>query len=112
VKKVKIADLKNNLSRHLLYVREGGVLTVLDRDTPVARIVPFEALDDVEAGARNADPYWTRERLALLERKAVITRSRTRPRAGWAEEWRPTTLPTGTPNATEILLQMRRQSGR
>ena len=38
---VKIADLKNNLSRHLAHVRQGGELTVLDRDTPVARIVPF-----------------------------------------------------------------------
>jgi len=112
VKRVKIADLKNNLSQHLLYVREGGVVTVLDRDTPVARIVPFEALEDAEAGASTADPYWARERLALLERKAVITRGRTRPRAGWAGAWRPTKLPAGTPSATEILLQMRRESGR
>jgi antitoxin (DNA-binding transcriptional repressor) of toxin-antitoxin stability system len=112
VKKVKIADLKNNLSRHLLYVRDGGVLTILDRDTPVARIVPFEVLEDPDAGALTADPYWARERLALLERKAVITRSRARPEAGWADARRPTKLPAGTPNATELLLQMRRESGR
>jgi prevent-host-death family protein len=38
---VRIADLKARLSEHLRSVRNGGTLTVLDRDTPVARIVPF-----------------------------------------------------------------------
>lgn len=40
---VRIADLKARLSEHLRSVRNGGSLTVLDRDTPVARIVPFVA---------------------------------------------------------------------
>jgi prevent-host-death family protein len=40
---VRIADLKARLSEHLRSVRNGGTLTVLDRDTPVARIVPFAA---------------------------------------------------------------------
>ena len=38
---VRIADLKARLSEHLRSVRNGGTLTVLDRDTPVARIIPF-----------------------------------------------------------------------
>jgi prevent-host-death family protein len=38
---VRIADLKAHLSEHLRTVRNGGTLTVLDRDTPVARIVPY-----------------------------------------------------------------------
>ena len=37
---VRIADLKARLSQHLRTVRNGGTLTVLDRDTPVARIIP------------------------------------------------------------------------
>jgi prevent-host-death family protein len=37
---VRIADLKARLSEHLRSVRNGGTLTVLDRETPVARIVP------------------------------------------------------------------------
>lgn len=41
---VRIADLKARLSEHLRSVRNGGTLTVLDRDTPIARIVPFAAL--------------------------------------------------------------------
>ena len=40
---VRIADLKARLSEHLRSVRNGGTLTVLDRDTPVARIVPIGA---------------------------------------------------------------------
>jgi prevent-host-death family protein len=38
---IKISDLKARLSEHLRSVRRGGSLTVLDRDTPVARIVPI-----------------------------------------------------------------------
>lgn len=40
---VRIADLKARLSEHLRSVRNGSILTVLDRDTPVARIVPYSA---------------------------------------------------------------------
>jgi prevent-host-death family protein len=43
MKQVRIAQLKARLSEHLRYVRRGHVLTVLDRDTPVARLVPIEA---------------------------------------------------------------------
>ncbi len=39
---VRIADLKSRLSEYLRKVRRGGSLTVLDRDTPIARIVPYE----------------------------------------------------------------------
>jgi prevent-host-death family protein len=38
---VRIADLKAHLSEHLRRVREGQSLTVLHRDTPVARLVPY-----------------------------------------------------------------------
>jgi prevent-host-death family protein len=38
---VGIADLKARLSEHLRAVRNGGSLTVLDRNTPIARIVPY-----------------------------------------------------------------------
>lgn len=40
---VRIAELKSRLSEHLRSVRKGRTLTVLDRDTPVARIVPYTA---------------------------------------------------------------------
>ena len=40
---VGIAELKAHLSEHLRSVRNGSTLTVLDRDTPIARIVPYAA---------------------------------------------------------------------
>jgi len=43
MKSVRIADLKARLSEHLRYVRRGHVVTVLDRDTPIARLVPVES---------------------------------------------------------------------
>jgi len=41
MKGVNIADLKAHLSEHLRHVRRGHELTVLDRSTPVARLVPY-----------------------------------------------------------------------
>lgn len=38
---VRIAELKAHLSEHLRSVRNGDTVTVLDRDTPVARLVPY-----------------------------------------------------------------------
>ena len=43
---VSISDLKANLSRYLREVRRGGEVQVLDRGTPVARLVPPTADDD------------------------------------------------------------------
>ena len=37
---VRIAELKARLSEYLRKVRRGHAITVLDRDTPVARLVP------------------------------------------------------------------------
>jgi prevent-host-death family protein len=46
--KVGIADLKAHLSRHLRKVRQGHTLTILDRETPVALIVPYDAEGPLE----------------------------------------------------------------
>ncbi len=40
MKKARIAELKAHLSDYLRAVRRGDTVTVMDRDTPVARIVP------------------------------------------------------------------------
>lgn len=42
---VRVADLKSRLSEHLRKVRAGRTVTVLDRSTPIARIVPYEDAD-------------------------------------------------------------------
>jgi prevent-host-death family protein len=61
VKKAKIGELRNNLSRYLEHVRSGGEVLVLDRDRPVARIV------GVAAG-----PASDEGRLARLERRGMV----------------------------------------
>jgi prevent-host-death family protein len=40
MKSVRIAELKAKLSEYLRAVRRGETIAVLDRDTPVAQIVP------------------------------------------------------------------------
>ena len=40
MRQVRIAELKSRLSEDLRAVRGGETIAVLDRDTPVARIVP------------------------------------------------------------------------
>jgi prevent-host-death family protein len=41
MKAVGVADLKSHLSKHLRAVRRGQPLTVLDRNTPVAQLIPY-----------------------------------------------------------------------
>jgi prevent-host-death family protein len=39
---VGVRELRDRLSRHLAYVREGRTVTVTDHGKPIARIVPIE----------------------------------------------------------------------
>lgn len=41
MKKVKIAEFKSRLSAHLGRVRKGAELVITDRDTPIAKVIPF-----------------------------------------------------------------------
>lgn len=43
MKEVRIAELKARLSEYLRAVRRGETITVLDRETPIATIVPMRA---------------------------------------------------------------------
>ena len=47
---VSISELKANLSRYVREVRRGGEVQVLDRGTPVARLVPV--VEDNRHGVR------------------------------------------------------------
>ena len=44
MKQVRIADLKARLSEYLRAVRGGESIAVLDRDTPVAQLIPVSEL--------------------------------------------------------------------
>jgi prevent-host-death family protein len=43
MKSVRVADLKAHLSEHLRSVRSGHPIAVMDRDTPIAQILPYRA---------------------------------------------------------------------
>lgn len=43
---VKVAELKARLSEHLRAVRRGHAVTVCDRDTPIARLVPYQTIGE------------------------------------------------------------------
>ncbi len=66
MKEAKISELKNRLSRYLALVRRGEIVRILDRDVPIAQIVPIGH----ESAARRARG----ERLAEMERKGLIRR--------------------------------------
>ncbi len=40
---VRIAEFKNKLSKYLRSVQQGHEIVVKDRDTPIARVVPYRA---------------------------------------------------------------------
>ncbi|MEX0691220.1 MAG: type II toxin-antitoxin system prevent-host-death family antitoxin [Gemmatimonadales bacterium] len=56
---VKVAELKARLSAYLKHVRRGKSVVVCDRDTPIARLVPYDvapaALPSRPARGRLAD---------------------------------------------------------
>ena len=45
MKRVKIADLKDQLSRHLRAVEQGAEIEVTDRRRPIVRLVPIRAAE-------------------------------------------------------------------
>lgn len=42
-KRVRVAELKAKLSEYLRAARRGHAVTVCDRETPVARLVPYDS---------------------------------------------------------------------
>jgi antitoxin (DNA-binding transcriptional repressor) of toxin-antitoxin stability system len=46
---VKIGELKAKLSAHIAFVKNGEEVLIFDRNTPVARLVPPEAMGDEDA---------------------------------------------------------------
>jgi len=44
----KISELKAKLSAHIEYVKRGEEVLILDRDTPVARLVPVPSVEEYD----------------------------------------------------------------
>ena len=84
MKQVKIAELKNSLSEHLRAVENGAEVIVMDRNRPIARIVPLA-------------PTGRRIRLIQSIRDFPEIRDRRRTRGGWRV------------SSTELLVEERRE---
>jgi antitoxin (DNA-binding transcriptional repressor) of toxin-antitoxin stability system len=103
MKKAKIAELRNGLSRYLDHVRAGGSVVVYDRDTPIAEIVPITKGKAVSKQDRDE------ERLARLEAKGAIIRG-TGDFAAWLKTHKPIKIPGGPAGVVQALLD-ERESG-
>ena len=64
MRRVRIAELKNRLSEHLRAVEQGAEVVVLDRNRPIARIVPMPM---AARGVRMIPP--TRDLADIRERR-------------------------------------------
>jgi antitoxin (DNA-binding transcriptional repressor) of toxin-antitoxin stability system len=99
MKKAKIAELRNGLSRYLDHVRAGGSVIVYDRDRPIAEIVPMTR----RKNGNKKDP--DEERLARLERRGAIRRG-TGDFGEWLKTHKPIKIPGGA-GVVEALLEDR-----
>jgi antitoxin (DNA-binding transcriptional repressor) of toxin-antitoxin stability system len=107
MKRAKIAELRNGLSRYLDHVRAGGSVLIYDRDTPIAEIVPLKKSKVV--GKPRSKKDLDEERLARLERKGAIRRG-TGDMAAWFKTHKPIEIPGGA-GVLQALLE-ERESGR
>lgn len=99
MKKATISEAKNGLSALIDRVRAGETVLIVDRSTPVARLVSV-------AGAE-PDPVGDDARMRRLERAGLIRRGTVSLPAGFFRRRRP--RPTGGASVVEALLAERRE---
>lgn len=90
IQSVGVRELKDNLSRYLAAVREGGEVVVTDHGHPIARVVPIEGKTSAERLA---------ELMAAGEAEPARKRTRTVPR--------PVRLPRGA-TVSDLVTEQRR----
>jgi prevent-host-death family protein len=95
MKSATISETKNNLSQLLARVKRGETVLILERDRPIARIVPVDA-------EQTSDD----ERLSELERRGVLRRAEVPPMKKLPA---PIKLPRGV-SLLETLLDDREQA--
>ena len=68
----KVSELKAKLSAYLAEVRGGGTIVVYDRNTPIARVVPFEEeTDDLVIIEASAPPSELRKLKGVRPKKPI-----------------------------------------
>jgi prevent-host-death family protein len=73
MKRAKISELKAKLSAYLRNVRNGETVLVVDRTTPIAKLMPIEAEDEVViVGPSGPTPALKRVKPVRLRKKIDI----------------------------------------
>jgi prevent-host-death family protein len=80
IQSVGVRELKDNLSRYLAAVRDGGEVVVTDHGHPIARVVPIEGKSSAERlaeliAAGEAEP--ARKRVRTVPRPVRLARGAT-----------------------------------
>ncbi len=105
-----IATLKNNLSRYLKSVQAGEEVIVLDRETPIARIVPFrQAAAPQRTGAKKSTDAERQTLQVMVERGALAHAGDADQAAAWLKVHKPAKMPKGKASLSDVFLQMRRE---
>ncbi|MGO9454890.1 MAG: type II toxin-antitoxin system Phd/YefM family antitoxin [Candidatus Binataceae bacterium] len=102
MKKAKIGELRNGLSRYLAHVRAGGTVIVYERDTPIAEITP--------ARRKKRRPGKIEGRLQRLIRRGVLKPPEEGTFADWLKHHEPVEIPGVEPLSAAIIEE--RRSGR
>ena len=84
--KVRIADSRSRLSEHLRHVRGGRTLTVLDRSTPIAQIVPHGD-NKASLGVRSPIPRDLKLHRVPLASSPQMAKGRRQPPPGRPRAW-------------------------
>ena len=100
MKRATISEAKNSLSALVDRVRAGESVLLVDRVTPVARLVPVVS--------RGPDGVGEEARLRRLERAGLLRRGTGRLPAGFLR--RPPVRPSGGASAVAALLSERRDA--
>lgn len=73
---VKISDFKSHLSEYIKSVRQGGVVVVLDRYSPVARLMPYadeqHGLELIPASKKNPEELKNLKKTTLKRKIDVM----------------------------------------
>lgn len=102
-----IATLKNRLSSYLRDVQDGAEVIVLDRQRPVARIVPYRQPE--KAGLRGAGRRTDADLDEMARRGAISHRGTPADMAAWLKSHRPVKTSDKAPALSDIVLTMREE---
>lgn len=90
---VKIAELKSGLSAYLRSVRLGGEVIVKDRETPIARLVPYETRENRLATRPATRPLKHIDKLLDARRRGprmkpgILEKAFRDSRQDWFDKW-------------------------